>query len=132
MVYLIRRTAGALILDLTYGYKIKEEGSDPLVDLADKVNVPSNIFFRVNLTLPLVLQALIEFSIITTTGAFLVDLLPWLKYVPSWLPGAGFKRLATQYTTTCDDLASVPFTWVQDQMVCVLDIPLWIVFIYDH
>jgi hypothetical protein len=91
-----RKTAGALILDLTYGYKIKEEGSDPLVDLADK--------------------ALIEFSIVTTTGAFLVDLLPWLKYIPSWFPGAGFKRLAIKYTKTCDDLASVPFTWVQDQM----------------
>ena len=32
-----RRTAGALILDLTYGYKIEEDGNDPLVDLADKV-----------------------------------------------------------------------------------------------
>lgn len=27
-----------MILDLTYGYIIKEEGKDPLVDLADKVS----------------------------------------------------------------------------------------------
>jgi len=91
-----RKTAGALILDLTYGYNIREEGSDPLVDLADK--------------------ALTEFSIITNPGAFLVDLLPWLKYIPSWMPGAGFKRLARKYTKTCDDLATVPLAWVQDQM----------------
>jgi hypothetical protein len=31
------RTAGALVLHLTYGYKIKEEGTDLLVDLANKV-----------------------------------------------------------------------------------------------
>jgi hypothetical protein len=39
----ICRTAGALILDLTYGYNIREEGSDPLVDLADKVSISSKI-----------------------------------------------------------------------------------------
>jgi hypothetical protein len=26
-----------MVLHLTYGYKINEQGSDPLVDLADKV-----------------------------------------------------------------------------------------------
>lgn len=45
MVYLICSTAGALILDLTYGYKIEEEGTDPLVDLADKVGMASNMLF---------------------------------------------------------------------------------------
>ena len=33
----IARSAGAMVLHLTYGYKVKEEGNDPLVDLADKV-----------------------------------------------------------------------------------------------
>jgi len=55
---------------------------------------------------------------VTNPGAFLVDLLPWLKYVPSWMPGAGFKRLARKYKKTSDDLATVPLAWVQDQMVC--------------
>ena len=27
-------------------------------------------------------------------GAFLVDMIPWLKYVPAWVPGAGFQRKA--------------------------------------
>jgi len=39
----ICRTAGALILDVIYGYNIREEGSDPLVDLADKVSISSKI-----------------------------------------------------------------------------------------
>ncbi|KAF8143310.1 cytochrome P450 [Mycena galopus ATCC 62051] len=87
-----RKTAGAMVLHLTYGYKIKEEGNDPLVDLADK--------------------AILEFSDITRPGAFfLVDIMPILKYVPSWFPGAGFKRLAKEYTKSCDELADVPLAY---------------------
>ncbi|TFK19307.1 cytochrome P450 [Coprinopsis marcescibilis] len=29
-------------------------------------------------------------------GAFLVDIFPFLKYVPEWAPGAGFKRVARE------------------------------------
>ncbi|KAJ7726441.1 cytochrome P450 [Mycena maculata] len=91
-----RKTAGAMVLHLTYGYKINEQGNDPLVDLADK--------------------ALGQFSEITRPGAFLVDVLPILKYIPSWFPGAGFKHLTKMYTKSCDDLAEVPFAYVTEQM----------------
>ncbi|KAJ7174153.1 cytochrome P450 [Mycena crocata] len=91
-----RKTAAAMVLHLTYGYKIREDGHDPLVDLADK--------------------ALGEFSQITRPGAFLVDVMPILKYIPTWFPGASFKRLAKLYTKSCDELAEVPLAYVQDQM----------------
>ncbi|KAI0037470.1 hypothetical protein FA95DRAFT_1568145, partial [Auriscalpium vulgare] len=51
------RTAGAMVLQITYGFRIKEEGSDPLVDLADRT--------------------LLQFSKVMP-GMFLVDVLPWL------------------------------------------------------
>ncbi|KAF7360772.1 Cytochrome P450 [Mycena venus] len=86
-----RKTAGALALHLTYGYKIKEEGNDPL--------------------------AVAGFSEITRPGAFLVDVLPILKYIPSWFPGAGFKRLAKMYKKSCDDFADVPLAYVREQML---------------
>ncbi|KAI0657956.1 cytochrome P450 [Cubamyces menziesii] len=35
----------------------------------------------------------------STPGAFLVDTIPSLKYVPSWLPGAGFSRKAAIWAT---------------------------------
>ncbi|KAJ7482980.1 cytochrome P450 [Mycena galericulata] len=91
-----RKTAGAMVLHLTYGYKIKEKGNDPLVDLAEK--------------------AIGEFSEVTRPGVFLVDALPMLKYVPTWFPGAHFKWLAKTYTKSCDDLAEVPLTYVKEQM----------------
>lgn len=62
-------------------------------------------------------QSLTNFSICTSPGAFLVNVLPWLKYVPPWVPGAGFKRIAAQFRKTCDDLADIPLAWVQEQMV---------------
>ncbi|KAK7029931.1 cytochrome P450 [Favolaschia claudopus] len=91
-----RKSAAALVLQLTYGYKIEERGSDPFVDLADK--------------------GMLEFSEIMRPGAFLVEVLPALKYVPSWFPGAGFKRLAEKYNRSCDELAEAPLAYVQHQM----------------
>ena len=51
--------AGAIILKLAYGYTIEPRKEDPLVDLAD--------------------EALIQFSLSTTPGAWLVDVMPFRK-----------------------------------------------------
>ncbi|KAJ6541415.1 cytochrome P450 [Mycena capillaripes] len=91
-----RKSAAAMVLQLTYGYKIQEKGSDPFVDLADK--------------------GMAEFSEIMRPGAFLIEALPILKYVPSWFPGANFKRLAEKYNHTCDELAEVPLAYVKEKM----------------
>ena len=32
-------------------------------------------------------------------GAFLVDIFPLLRFVPSWVPGACFQKKATQWKT---------------------------------
>ncbi|TFK45989.1 cytochrome P450 [Heliocybe sulcata] len=91
-----RKTAGAMILHITYGYKIQEEGEDPLVEIADKT--------------------MAEFSDCTTTAKYLVDLMPFLKHVPAWLPGAHFKRLAATYHKSSDHMATVPLNYVKEQM----------------
>ena len=54
------RTAGAIILRIAYGYKVKEH-NDPFVELADK--------------------AAYQFSLATEPGAYLVDVLPMCKYL---------------------------------------------------
>ncbi|KAK7015662.1 cytochrome P450 [Favolaschia claudopus] len=91
-----RKTAGAVVLKVTYGYVVKEDGNDSLVDLADK--------------------ALLEFSEITRPGAFLVDLIPVLRHIPSWFPGAGFKRRAERYRKSIEEMAQIPLEYVQSQM----------------
>jgi len=50
-------------------------------------------------------------------GSFLVDYLPFLKYIPSWMPGAGFKRKAAYWARVNEDMLAKPFSYVKDQLV---------------
>ena len=54
-------------------------------------------------------------------GAFLVDLFPILKYVPSWFWGAGFKKFkkAARWRKAINAMADKPFRHVQEQLVQV-------------
>ncbi|KDQ21284.1 hypothetical protein BOTBODRAFT_25707 [Botryobasidium botryosum FD-172 SS1] len=69
----IRRTMNAVILSVTYGHHVTSD-DDPLVALGE--------------------QCMNDFSDAAMPGAFLVDVIPALKYVPAWFPGAGFQRQA--------------------------------------
>jgi hypothetical protein len=70
--------------------------SDPLVDLVDR--------------------AILQFSLSTTPGAWLVDVLPFLKYVPAWIPGAGFKRTAKEWNDTLAEMVETPYNFTKQQM----------------
>ena len=51
-----------------------------------------------------------------------VDSFPILEYVPSWFPGAGFKRLAADLANLTEDVRTRPFIWLQKQLVRVLPV----------
>lgn len=42
-------------------------------------------------------------------GAYLVDMLPWLKYVPEWMPGAGFQKNAREWGELAMRMVNLPF-----------------------
>ena len=42
-------------------------------------------------------------------GRYLVNTLPFLKYVPAWFPGAGWRRRLKKLTAINDRLLSEPF-----------------------
>ncbi|EKM56473.1 uncharacterized protein PHACADRAFT_253615, partial [Phanerochaete carnosa HHB-10118-sp] len=98
----IRRTAGAIILKLSYGYEIRED-QDPLVDLVNRV--------------------MEQFTEATTPGAFLVDVFPLLRHVPAWIPGASFKVKAQQWKYTLQQVIDVPHAFVKEQMTNHAEIP---------
>lgn len=50
-------------------------------------------------------------------GAFLVDTIPPLKYVPSWFPGAGFQKEAVLMRHDLEELYDVPYGFVKREMV---------------
>ncbi|KAH7889001.1 cytochrome P450 [Phlebopus sp. FC_14] len=91
----IRKTAGSIILKISYGYSV-QESNDPLVKLAN--------------------DAMENISMVATPGAFLVDILPILQYLPEWFPGAGFQRDAKRYRQLVVETVTRPYQFVLDQL----------------
>ncbi|KAI0030169.1 cytochrome P450 [Vararia minispora EC-137] len=96
----VRKAAGGIILKLAYGYPTQED-DDPFVKQADKV--------------------VAQFSQVVVPGAFLVDIISPLRYVPDWLPGAGFKRFAKSCKREMHELVDMPMEWVRRQQEKVFD-----------
>jgi len=51
------------------------------------------------------------------TNAFLVDVLPILRHVPEWLPGAAWKKKVPKYRKTLHDTVNSTYDWVKQQIV---------------
>ena len=50
-------------------------------------------------------------------GAYLIDYIPLLRYVPSWMPGASFKREAREWRRLAHELLESQYNIVKDKMV---------------
>ncbi|GJJ05857.1 hypothetical protein Clacol_000044 [Clathrus columnatus] len=90
-----RHILGAIILGLTYGIKVRPE-HDPFVETSE---IAATIIGEVS-----------------SPGAFYVDVLPILKYVPAWFPGAGFQHKAKQLNQYLQDMIHIPFNQVKASM----------------
>ncbi|KXN91371.1 O-methylsterigmatocystin oxidoreductase [Leucoagaricus sp. SymC.cos] len=88
----LRYMAGETIMSVAYGLPIKQK-DDVYIQLAE-VGINA-------------LQAA------SVPGASLVDLIPWLKYVPEWMPGAGFKRKAREWDVLARRMVDLPFADAQ-------------------
>ena len=83
-------------MDIVYGIKVQESG-DRYISLVEEV--------------------ITRASEVAIPGAFLVDIFPILKYVPSWFPGAGFQKKAASMRKLNATLLEKPFRYVQEQLV---------------
>jgi hypothetical protein len=54
-------------------------------------------------------------------GAFLVDAIPALKYVPDWMPFAGFKRYAKESRKLAMAVVEHPFDAMKREIVSDFD-----------
>ncbi|KIJ51980.1 hypothetical protein M422DRAFT_243553 [Sphaerobolus stellatus SS14] len=88
-------TAGAIIIEIAYGIEVQAE-NDPYLTNAHKV-----------------LHAISEAG---TPGNFLVDVLPWMKYIPAWVPGAEFQRKAAIWRQNVADMLELPFRETRRRM----------------
>jgi hypothetical protein len=60
-------------------------------------------------------------------GPFLVDILPILKYVPDWFPGAKFQKKAAMMRTQAEKIRNATFAAAKEMMVFISWPFLWIV-----
>ena len=87
---------GGITLSISYGIDIKQT-DDPFIDLAEK--------------------AMHTASQVTIPGALLVDMIPILKYVPEFVPGAGFQKRARIWRKLQEDFRSRPYLASIEAMV---------------
>jgi len=85
--------AGSLILNVAYGIDVRS-AEDPYLKLVE--------------------ESLEVLDKAAAPGAFLVDTLPILKYVPEWFPGAGFKIKAKEWRKVTMAALVTPFQHVRD------------------
>ncbi|KAJ6491945.1 cytochrome P450 [Mycena sanguinolenta] len=93
----IRRMTGGISLRIAYGYHLQEGPErDPLLQMFETTGH--------------------NFSQSTAPGAFLVDIIPILRYWPEWLPGGGFHTKARQWSKQLHDTVNAGFEYVKNQM----------------
>ena len=83
-------------MKITYGIDVKESG-DPYISTAE-----------------VTLSGIAEAGVI---GAFWVDIFPLLRFVPSWVPGAGFQKKAARWKVALITMTEKPFQYVKEQLV---------------
>lgn len=87
---------GAITISIGYGITIQST-NDPYIEIAE--------------------EALKGIAAAASPGTFLVESFPFLKYVPSFLPGAGFKRKAKVWRQWTQKMVHVPFLAAQRLIV---------------
>lgn len=57
-------------------------------------------------------------------GTFLVDTIPFLKYVPAWMPGAGFQRKAHEWRKHARKMVELPYQAAKKHIVSLISFKL--------
>ncbi|KLO07636.1 O-methylsterigmatocystin oxidoreductase [Schizopora paradoxa] len=92
----LKRSLASSIMMLTYGHEI-DSFDDPFVSLARKSSDHMELALQ--------------------QGVFAVDVIPWLKYIPKWFPGAGFQSIAETGVKLSHDLRYLPYYFAKDKVL---------------
>ncbi|TCD66264.1 hypothetical protein EIP91_001593 [Steccherinum ochraceum] len=87
-----RRFVTAIIFLITYGRKITDMDDEHVV-LVEAVARGT--------------------SAAVLPGAFFVEFMPWLKFLPKWIPGQAFRKHADHYAPLINEMRDRPFADVQ-------------------
>lgn len=62
-------------------------------------------------------RVLIGFTDAVVPGRYLVNSLPILRYLPSWFPGAGWKRELLEISALSQKIATVTYNQMKERIV---------------
>ncbi|KAF5315299.1 hypothetical protein D9619_007187 [Psilocybe cf. subviscida] len=91
----LKTVTAAIVMSITYGYDI-EPKEDYFVNISEAA--------QSRLTLALI------------PGASLLNIIPALRFLPSWLPGTGFLKIAAETRELTTQMKEVPFQWVENNV----------------
>ncbi|KDQ16173.1 hypothetical protein BOTBODRAFT_107607 [Botryobasidium botryosum FD-172 SS1] len=99
---LLRLHTGRLIIMYTYGHKV-ESAQDEYITVAEEaINSTSTLVFP---------------------GAVLVDIFPMMRFIPSWFPGATWKRNVKKWRKMVDGMVERPFQRVKAELAAGTALP---------
>ncbi|KAL0958953.1 hypothetical protein HGRIS_014265 [Hohenbuehelia grisea] len=107
----LRHFPASVIMYATYGYEIAPH-NDPIVTLVDEAS-----------------------KMITETillGAQVVNVIPALRFLPDWMPGTGFKRVAKACQEKVNNMQDVPFETVKRQLNAGTAVPSWTTELFEE
>ncbi|KAJ7123133.1 cytochrome P450 [Mycena epipterygia] len=88
----IRHALAAIIMNVTYGIRIKET-DDPYITVAE--------------------EAVSFLNRAGIAGSFIVDFFPFLKHLPAWAPGTSFQATAKYAKTVVANMVEDPYQFVR-------------------
>lgn len=88
--------AAAIILKIGYGYSVEPKGSDPMVRLVQRM------------------MANVSESVVPMKWP--VDIMPFLKHYPEWLPGGSFHKTAALWKKFNEAVCDIPYDFVRQRM----------------
>jgi hypothetical protein len=103
---------GEVIMSIAYGFDVPDD-NDPYITLAQKA---SKSFSDATLGQFLVVGSSCLLRIERRTE-LRQDFIPMLKYVPEWVPGTYFKRIAREGKVLSQAVLEVPFAELKRQIV---------------
>jgi hypothetical protein len=93
---IIVRTLASLVVGIVYGFKIESMNDDFIKTAVETADV---------------------FSESHLTGRFWVNIIPWLKYIPSWVPGTDAVRFGGYWRPKVVKAINTPFDTILSGMV---------------
>lgn len=87
---------GGIILESTYGFDVKES-HDPFVELSE--------------------EALEGFVESCAPNRLWLSLVPFLRHIPTWVPGTTFQRKVARWKALAHDVRELPWASARDALV---------------